>query len=85
MHSGRDRHALLCAPASSLPIAFTLLGTWLGEERDLYADYQAHIGGPAKSVVRIWLLGVTLFQRRQGACRYADIQISQPGTPLLKL
>jgi hypothetical protein len=62
---------------------FSELGTWVGEERDLYAD--AHIGGPAKSVVRIWLLGVSLFQRRSGSCRFGDIQISQPGASLLKL
>lgn len=61
------------------------LGTWVGEERDLYADYHEHIGGPAKSVVRIWLLGVSLFQRRRGSCRFGDIQISQPGAAPLKI
>jgi hypothetical protein len=64
---------------------FGELGKWLGEERDLYADYHDHIGGPAKSVVRIWLLGVSLFQRRKGSCRFADIQISQPGAAPLKI
>lgn len=63
----------------------TGLGAWQGEERDLYADYNDHIGGPAKSIVRIWLLGVTVIQRRQGSCRFADIQISQPGRPLQRL
>lgn len=61
------------------------LGTWVGEERDLYADYHEHIGGPAKSVVRIWLLGVSLFQRRRGSCRFGDIQIFQPGAAPLKI
>jgi hypothetical protein len=61
------------------------LGNWVGEERDLYADYHDHIGGPAKSVVRIWLLGVSLFQRRRGSCRFADIQISRPGGSVVKL
>ena len=72
---------------SHMPIrsGFKELGTWLSEERDLYADYKENIGGPAKSIVRIWLLGVTIFQRRVGACRYSDIQISQPGAPVLKL
>jgi len=61
------------------------IGTWVADERDLYADYRTHIGGSATSVVRIWLLGVSLFQRRSGSCRFADIQISQPGAPNLKL
>jgi Protein of unknown function (DUF3047) len=61
------------------------LGKWVSDERDVYADYQAHIGGPAKSVVNIWLLGVSLFQRRGGSCRFAEMQISQPGAPLLRL
>ncbi|MCC7250557.1 DUF3047 domain-containing protein [Hyphomicrobium sp.] len=64
---------------------FSELGTWVGDERDLYADYHDHIGGPAKSVVRIWLLGVSVFQRRRGSCRFGDIQISQPGAETLKI
>jgi hypothetical protein len=61
------------------------LGKWVRDERDLYADYKAHIGGSAKSVVNIWLLGVSLFQRRSGSARFADMQISQPGTSVLNL
>jgi hypothetical protein len=63
----------------------TDLGKWVSDERDLYSDYKQHIGGPAKSVVRVWLLGVSLFQRRPGSCRFADLQISQPGAATLKL
>jgi len=55
------------------------LGKWVSDERDVYADYKAHIGGAAKSVVNVWLLGVSLFQRRSGSCRFAEMQISQPG------
>lgn len=55
---------------------FSELGTWLSEERDLYEDYKAHIGGPATKVVAVWLLGITLFQRRQGAARFADIKLT---------
>ncbi len=54
------------------------LGQWLSEERDLYADYQTHIGGPATKAVRVWLLGVSLFQRRSGSARFADISITAP-------
>jgi len=61
------------------------LGKWVSDERDLYADYQSQIGGSAKSVVNIWLLGVSLFQRRSGSCRFAEMQISQPGTTPLRL
>jgi len=61
------------------------LGKWVSDERDIYADYKAHIGGPAKAVVNVWLLGVSLFQRRSGSCRFAEMQISQPGAALLKL
>jgi len=61
------------------------MGMWVSDERDIYADYKTHIGGSAQSVVNIWLLGVSLFQRRSGSCRFADIQISQPGAPLLQL
>jgi Protein of unknown function (DUF3047) len=61
------------------------LGKWVSDERDLYADYRAHIAGPARSVVNVWLLGVSLFQRRGGSCRFADMQLSQPGAATLKL
>ncbi|WP_435072787.1 DUF3047 domain-containing protein [Methylocystis bryophila] len=52
------------------------LGSWRELERDVAADYAAHIGGPAKAISHIWLLAVTPFQRRRGACRYADIRVS---------
>ncbi len=61
------------------------LGTWLAEERDLHADYHAHIGGTASKVVRVWLLGVAVFQRRQGSCRFAHIELRAPGTEPIRL
>jgi hypothetical protein len=61
------------------------IGKWVSDERDLYEDYKEHIGGSATKVVNIWLLGVSLFQRRSGSCRFADMQISQPGAAPLKL
>jgi hypothetical protein len=61
------------------------LGKWVSDERDLYDDYKTHIGGSARKVVNVWLLGVSLFQRRSGSCRFADMQISQPGVAPLKL
>jgi hypothetical protein len=61
------------------------LGKWVSDERDLHADYNTHIGGRASSVVNVWLLGVSLFQRRGGSCRFADMTISQPGRAPLRL
>jgi hypothetical protein len=61
------------------------LGKWVDDERDVHADYKEHIGGTAKSIVRVWLLGVSLFQRRAGSCRFADIQIAQRGADTLRL
>lgn len=61
------------------------LGKWVSDERDIYEDYKTHIGGSARSVVNIWLLGVSLFQRRSGSCRFGEMRISQPGVPPQKL
>jgi hypothetical protein len=52
------------------------LGTWQRLERDIAADYSAHIGGSAKAMSHVWLLAVTPFQRRRGSCRYTDIKIT---------
>jgi hypothetical protein len=52
------------------------LRSWRPFERDVAADYAAHIGGPAKAISHVWLLAITPFQRRRGACRYADIKVS---------
>jgi hypothetical protein len=57
------------------------LGEWHAEERDLYADYQRIIGGPAREVVRVWLIANSLFQRGHGRCEYASIRlINHEGT-----
>jgi len=51
------------------------LGRWLDEERDLYADYQRILGGPAREVVRVWLIAISLLQRGHGRCEYASIRL----------
>lgn len=51
------------------------LGRWLDEERDLHADYTRIIGGPARAVVRVWLIANSLFQRGHGRCEYASIRL----------
>lgn len=63
----------------------TGLGSWREVERDIAADYAAHIGGPAKAVTHVWLLAITPFQRRRGACRYADIRVATAEGATLKL
>jgi len=51
------------------------LGRWLDEERDLHADYACILGGPAREVVRVWLIANSLFQRGHGRCEYASISL----------
>jgi hypothetical protein len=55
------------------------LGAWQREERDLYADVAARMGPPPERIVRVWLIAVSLFQRREGRCAYADIELVQNG------
>lgn len=64
----RETHVVVRTGAASL-------GEWFEEERDLYADYQRHVGEPPAAVVRVWLLAVTFFQRREGACEYGHIEL----------
>lgn len=57
------------------------LGQWLNEERDVFADYQAMVAPTATApppgrVLRVWLIAVSLFQRGAGACRFADITLT---------
>lgn len=54
------------------------IGIWLNEERDVYADYKTHVKGDAQAIVRVWLLAVTIFQRRAGVCRYENIRLAGP-------
>ncbi len=61
------------------------LGKWVSDERDVYEDYRTHIGGSARKLVNVWLLGVSLFQRRSGSCRFADMEVSQPGIATRRL
>ncbi len=48
---------------------------WLTEERDLHADYRRIVGGQAREVVRIWLIGESVMQRGHGRCEYASIRL----------
>lgn len=62
------------------------LGKWLTEERDLYADHVRCVGGPAGTrIVRVWLIALTLFQRRRGISTFADISLITPGGHVVDL
>ena len=50
------------------------LGAWFNEDRDVYADYAATIGSAMpQQIVKVWFIAVSLFQRQEGRCHYADI------------
>lgn len=51
------------------------LGLWLDEARPLRADYQRAVGAPPARIVNVWLIAVSVFQRGQGICEYADIEL----------
>lgn len=52
------------------------LNQWLDEEHSVLADYQRAVGGPApKKIVAVWLIAVSLFQGRSGACDYSRIRL----------
>ena len=51
---------------------------WLDEESDVYADYHSIICGPARSVVKVWLIAISLFQRDHGRCEYSRIELQSP-------
>lgn len=55
------------------------LGQWLCESRDLYADYRRYMGEPPTRVVRVWLIAVSLFQRRTGRALFANIRLEGEG------
>lgn len=55
------------------------LHRWLAETRRLHDDYHRHIGGAATRIVRVWLIANSVFLRRTGACRYADIVLQGAG------
>lgn len=51
------------------------LGRWLSEARPVKADYARAIGAPPARIVRVWLIAVSVFQRGEGICEYADIEL----------
>jgi hypothetical protein len=64
----KETHVVVRSGASEL-------GQWIDEERDIFEDYRRIIGGPARSVVRVWLIAISLHQRGRGRCEYARITV----------
>jgi DUF3047 family protein len=51
------------------------LGRWVEEDKDLHADYAAHIGRPPGRIRRVWLIANSMFQRGEGRCAYRSIRL----------
>ena len=60
------------------------LGRWLSEARAVRADYEEAVGQPPARIVRVWLIAVSVFQRGEGVCEYADIELVD-GDRVLKI
>lgn len=63
----------------------TGLGSWAGEERDLYADYEGILGRPPVRLVAIWLIAVSLFQHGEGRADFASIVVEGGGRRVVVL
>ena len=55
------------------------LGQWQEERRNLYQDYCQYMGEPPARITRIWLIANSIFQRGEGSCDYAAIELHAPG------
>lgn len=60
------------------------IGRWLAEERPLKADYAKAVGAPPARIVKVWLIAVSVFQRHEGVCEYAGIELVD-GDRVLKI
>jgi len=60
------------------------LGRWLNEEQPLQADYVKAVGAAPRRIVKVWLIAVSVFQRNEGICEYADIELVD-GDKVLKI
>lgn len=52
------------------------LGVWLEEKQPVLDDYERAIGGePPTRIVAVWLIAVSIFQKRKGICSFARIKL----------
>jgi hypothetical protein len=67
--TARETHWVLRSGAGGL-------GEWHEEERSVLNDYRAAIGAPLPAgIVRVWLIALSVFQRRRGRSEWADITL----------
>jgi hypothetical protein len=53
------------------------LGRWIEEERDIHELYARAVGGPLPGrIVRVWLIGVSLFQHGEGSSQFGSITLA---------
>lgn len=53
------------------------LGRWIREEKNVFEQYGKAVGGAApKRITRIWLIGVSLFQKGEGSGQFGDIVLT---------
>jgi hypothetical protein len=52
------------------------LGEWHRERRRVRADYAAAVGPPPSRITAVWLIAVSIFQKRDGAADFADITLT---------
>jgi hypothetical protein len=56
------------------------LGQWQFEKRSLKTDYASAVAGELPSkIVRVWLIANSVFQRRRGEAKFADIALNVSG------
>jgi hypothetical protein len=48
----------------------------VAEERNVYRDYQAAIGSPPPRIARVWLIALSLLQRREGRCTFGETTLT---------
>jgi Protein of unknown function (DUF3047) len=62
------------------------LGVWLEEKQPVLDDYERAIGGePPTRIVAVWLIAVSIFQKRKGICSFTRIKLKSEGLHLATL
>jgi hypothetical protein len=56
------------------------LGRWQHERRSVHADHERWMGSAPASIVKVWLIAVSHFQRGRGRATFADIRLTTNGT-----
>lgn len=61
------------------------LGEWHAEERPLLADYREAVGEPPERIVAVWLIAVSVFQKRLGRAEFAQVELASGAETLVVL